>query len=277
MQLSDFLPTPPQQGNEWKDRGNGVRSRPIRDHHNSSTQSFWNRKGVSHFIERAIVLNSSSFAFRGTIVVSIRLSHVQTYSSALARLQSIEQRIATLTSFMDYNAQPIVPRPISDGGDQPTPVGDILSAALSLSAESTESVIASENPTADAYNESVAHTVSELREMETEVAAILMQACIRRKRYRSVFFTHINNRISRLPRRPRCCFLCYVRKQEFVPEVDYSPYFDENTWLASPQELQSFSRDDLVLFVEALQLQLLSVEDRIPCNNKVAILLGSDE
>lgn len=178
---------------------------------------------------------------------------------------------------MDYNAQPIVPRPISDGGDQPTPVGDILSAALSLSGESTESVVASENPTADAYNESVAHTVSELREMETEVAAILMQACIRRKRYRSVFFTHINNRISRLPRRPRCCFLCYVRKQEFVPEVDYSPYFDENTWLASPQELQSFSRDDLVLFVEALQLQLLSVEDRIPCNNKVAILLGSDE
>lgn len=102
-----------------------------------------------------------------------------------------------------------------------------------------------------------------------ESAAILMQSCIRRSMYRSVYFSHTKGRITTLPSRKRCCFFCLSRKQELLPEVDYSAYFDESTWLASPQQLKELPREELIPVVESLQRQLLTVEDRLPCNNKV--------
>ena len=190
----------------------------------------------------------------------------------LSRAQAIEERITAISSSLDYNSQPIIPRPLST---QQEPAlsreqrVSLLLPALSIAAESTPPLPFVEREVSDAYNAKALTTLQELQEQEMESAAILMQSCIRRSMYRSVYFNHTERRITTLPSRKRCCFFCLSRKQELLPEVDFSSYFDETTWLASPQQLKELSREELIPIVDSLQRQLLTVEDRLPCNNKV--------
>lgn len=188
----------------------------------------------------------------------------------------IKERITTISSFLDYNSQPIIPRSPSTQKEPALSKEQrvsILAPALSVCAESTTLLPSVKREASDAYNTKALTVLHELQKQEVEYAAILMQSCIRRNSYRFVYSNYTNEKITTLTNRKRCCYFCFSRKQEPLPEVDFSSYFDESMWLVSPQQLKDLSRGELYPIVESLQHQLLSVEDRLPCNNKVCLLV----
>lgn len=119
------------------------------------------------------------------------------------------------------------------------------------------------------YNTRILEKMNQCEKEEYNLAGLILQAFIRRKNTLFVHKTLRGHSISPLPKPIKGCFQCCLRPVT-LPIIDYSCYFHDADWLAASHP-ESIPRNELLLLLQSLQIQLCEVEKRLTNSNKVLL------
>lgn len=199
----------------------------------------------------------------------------------------IEDKVLQIASFLDYNAQLIIPK-TSEYQSAHTMDGVLLNRLLRqatnsqldcsrlppVGREKDVDEIASE-----CYNDRAFDRIAGLEEEERELASIILQSIIRKKNTRFVFTNILQKKISSLPKQRKrgiCC--CIPKKPIELPFVDYSIYCNEEDWMQalSKDVLQTLPKESLFSLMLSIQLQMLAIEDRLVNSDKVHLFCSNN-
>ena len=118
------------------------------------------------------------------------------------------------------------------------------------------------------YNNRVDGALRLLGDRIEKLAVVLLQNAIRRKNCCFVYTMQTTNAITQLPNRSSCCLWCR-RPRRSALEFDFSSFFEESEWNESTSTLLMKPREERLLYLQRLQMQLLEVEKRLPSNEKL--------
>ena len=188
-----------------------------------------------------------------------------THSTHFASFSDATHHLEQIASFVDYGANPLIPRPVDEDITKPMiaeELYDIQTIVLGSQEMHTASLpIRMTGRDSDVpFNERAEEAIQRTETQVELMACVLLQSWIRQK---NVAFVHAHLRddaITTLPKRPRCCTL---RKKVEIPEVDVAACFTESDWMVSPSQVEGWEREAILSFVQTLQLQLLDVEKTI--------------
>ena len=178
-----------------------------------------------------------------------------------------------IAAYSEYGIFPLIPRPAEDMHVKPMiaeELFDLQTVAMGAGKMHTSSLVISVAGRRNdvAYNNRVDGALRLLGDRIEKLAILLLQNAIRRKNCCFVYTMQTTNAITQLPKRSSCCLWCWRPKRSAL-ELDFSSFFEESEWNESTSTLLMKPREERLLYLQRLQMQLLEVERRLPSNEKL--------
>ena len=193
----------------------------------------------------------------------------------VASFGETDRRLFQIELYTDYGVNPLIPRP-EEKVEKPMiaeELYDLQTVALGRREMHTTSIsiIVAGSEAEEPYNTRASDVIRTLTDQQELLAVVLLQSVIRRNNTYFVYKMQ-QGTLVKLPKRANCFLRCGSKKRDL--DQDFSIYFTETDWLESPTHLETKNREELLQYIQVLQLQLGEAEKHMRSSAKKRVILS---
>ena len=190
-----------------------------------------------------------------------------------SHISKLEKQRQRYEQYSEFSTLPLIPAGEGVGGVMETwKLRGILKESTKRNEDESELKACSsvELEQESVYNRDGEEVVKRMKEVERELQTCILQGMIRRWNAMYVFRSSAEGVITKVQKRKSRC--CCLPKRTPLPAMDYSVYFVESDWLFALSDIEKMSREEQLILLQSLQIQLRKVEDRLVCSDKVGFV-----